>query len=157
MTNYYSTLGVSPAASAAEIKSAYRLRARAAHPDKGGSAEAFKSANEAFRILGDEASRRAYDAERRQWASKAGAILCRGCAAANIIRERPSTGQVATCATCGTELPLSATEASRLQKANLLKHAGRFVEEVGVDLAGAAADLAIGQIRLLRRRWTKGT
>jgi len=39
--NHYQVLGVDPGASARDIKAAYRARARAAHPDKGGSSEEF--------------------------------------------------------------------------------------------------------------------
>ncbi len=41
------------------------------HPDRGGDEEHMKSLNEAYRVLGDAAERRGYDAERR--ASRAGA------------------------------------------------------------------------------------
>eukprot|EP00929_Paragymnodinium_shiwhaense_P058538 TRINITY_DN29313_c0_g1_i1.p1 TRINITY_DN29313_c0_g1~~TRINITY_DN29313_c0_g1_i1.p1 ORF type:complete len:258 (-),score=37.19 TRINITY_DN29313_c0_g1_i1:129-902(-) len=45
------TLGVDGSASAPEIKKAFRKRALAAHPDKGGSAEAFCEVVEAFEAL----------------------------------------------------------------------------------------------------------
>jgi curved DNA-binding protein len=62
--DYYDILGVKPDASDAEIKSAYRKRARKFHPDvskEPGGEEKFKAANEAYEALKDPAKRRAYD------------------------------------------------------------------------------------------------
>lgn len=63
--DYYKTLGVSPDASAEEIKKAYRALAMKHHPDKNpGDREAeerFKSAAEAYEILGDLEKRKIYD------------------------------------------------------------------------------------------------
>ena len=44
----WETLGLKPRASATEIKRAYRLRALEAHPDRGGSAEAFRKLHTAY-------------------------------------------------------------------------------------------------------------
>ncbi|CAK9104731.1 unnamed protein product [Durusdinium trenchii] len=54
----YKTLDVLPSANENEIRSAYRRRALTTHPDKGGSAEAFRCVVEAFESL--------VDANRRQ-------------------------------------------------------------------------------------------
>ena len=63
--DYYDILGVSKSASAAEIKKAYRKKAIAYHPDKNpGDAEAekkFKTAAEAYEVLGDDQKRAKYD------------------------------------------------------------------------------------------------
>ncbi len=67
--DYYGILGVKPEASEAEIKSAYRKRARKFHPDvskEAGAEEKFKAANEAYEALKDPAKRRAYDQLRAQ-------------------------------------------------------------------------------------------
>jgi len=60
---HYDVLGVSPEASTAQIREAFRRLARAHHPDTSpsGSAESLAPINEAWRVLGDPASRRAYD------------------------------------------------------------------------------------------------
>lgn len=64
MKNYYTILGVSPSAHAADIKRAYRRLALQYHPDKNSSPEAerfFKEVNEAYETLGDPQLRYAYD------------------------------------------------------------------------------------------------
>ncbi|MCI0490218.1 MAG: DnaJ domain-containing protein [Blastocatellia bacterium] len=63
--DYYAVLGISEGASKEEIDRAYRSEARRRHPDGGGSEEDMKSLNEAHDILSDQATRKAYDAERR--------------------------------------------------------------------------------------------
>lgn len=60
----YETLGVSPSASADEIKRAYRKLARQYHPDinkEPGAEEKFKEINAAYEILSDEQKRKQYD------------------------------------------------------------------------------------------------
>lgn len=61
MSNYYDILGVSKEASAEEIKKAYRKLAMQHHPDKGGDETAFKSVQEAYDVLSDDAKRSNYD------------------------------------------------------------------------------------------------
>eukprot|EP00435_Cladocopium_sp_Y103_P017956 s1602_g4.t1 len=58
MKRLYKTLGLQPTATENEIRSAYRRCALSSHPDKGGSAEAFRSVVHAFETLID-VSRRA--------------------------------------------------------------------------------------------------
>lgn len=69
MKDYYKILGVSPNASAVEIKRAFRELAFRYHPDRnpGNEAEAearFKEINEAYAVLSDNVRRREYDAVR---------------------------------------------------------------------------------------------
>ena len=58
----YEVLDVPGDASAADIKKACRRAARSAHPDAGGSAEAFHELETAYSVLSDEARRARYDA-----------------------------------------------------------------------------------------------
>jgi len=64
-TDYYTLLGVSKQADAAEIKKAFRKKALKLHPDKNpddpNAEEKFKDLNEAYAVLSDEEKRRQYD------------------------------------------------------------------------------------------------
>lgn len=69
MKDYYRIIGLAPTAPLAEIKSAYRKRASALHPDRNPSAQAhadFQQLQEAYEVLSDTAKRRAYDDNRRR-------------------------------------------------------------------------------------------
>ncbi|OGY25490.1 MAG: molecular chaperone DnaJ [Candidatus Woykebacteria bacterium RBG_16_43_9] len=62
--DYYEILGISKTATEAEIKSAYRKKARAHHPDvdkSAGAEQRFKEINEAYQVLSDSQKREAYD------------------------------------------------------------------------------------------------
>ncbi|HYP52117.1 MAG TPA: J domain-containing protein [Pyrinomonadaceae bacterium] len=70
MVDYYKLLGVKQAASAAEIKSAYRRLARKRHPDVNGGSESaardFALIALAYRTLSDPQERAYYDDQRRK-------------------------------------------------------------------------------------------
>lgn len=57
----YDLLGVSPEASESELKKAYRKKALALHPDKGGDPELFKEVTGAYEALSDPSKREMYD------------------------------------------------------------------------------------------------
>jgi molecular chaperone DnaJ/curved DNA-binding protein len=68
--DYYQALGVSRDADAAEIKKAYRKRARKYHPDVYTGADAeekFKDINEAYQVLSDQDKRARYDRYGADW------------------------------------------------------------------------------------------
>jgi DnaJ-class molecular chaperone len=68
----YEVLGVSPAASTAELRRAYRKLALEHHPDRAGphSAPRFAQIAEAYRMLSDPTARTAYDAHRFERAAR---------------------------------------------------------------------------------------
>lgn len=57
----YHLLGIAKAASAAEVKSAYRRKVQQAHPDRGGDPDDFILLVRAFGLLADPDARRLYD------------------------------------------------------------------------------------------------
>ncbi len=61
MADYYAILGVKKGASKAEIKKAFRTKAKQHHPDKGGDEAKFKEINNAYEVLGDDQKRAHYD------------------------------------------------------------------------------------------------
>ena len=64
--DYYAILDSGEDASQEEIERLYKRLAMRHHPDRGGDAEYMKTINEAYRVLGNEATRRAYDASRNR-------------------------------------------------------------------------------------------
>lgn len=61
VTDPYKTLGVPRDADGAAIKSAYRARAKSAHPDSGGDVEAFARLTTSYELLLDPVRRKIYD------------------------------------------------------------------------------------------------
>ena len=69
MTDHYTTLGLSSAATLADIKKAFRLKASFYHPDKNSAVDAaarFRAVQEAYDVLSDADKRQAYDDNRRR-------------------------------------------------------------------------------------------
>jgi hypothetical protein len=63
--DYYSILGAGETASQDEIELLYKRLAMRHHPDRGGDGEEMKAINEAYGVLGNDATRCAYDAQRQ--------------------------------------------------------------------------------------------
>lgn len=61
MADLYAALGISRTATPEEIKSAYRAKAKATHPDHGGDPQAFQQVQMAYEVLADPDRREAYD------------------------------------------------------------------------------------------------
>ncbi len=61
MIDPYETLGVAREASTAQIKTAYRKRAKNAHPDTGGDTDTFARLNTSYEILSDPVRRKIFD------------------------------------------------------------------------------------------------
>jgi hypothetical protein len=69
MTDHYTTLGLSSAATLADIKKAFRQKASFWHPDKNAdpnAAERFRAVQAAYDVLSDADKRQAYDDNRRR-------------------------------------------------------------------------------------------
>ncbi|WP_309683461.1 DnaJ domain-containing protein [Polaromonas sp.] len=69
MTDHYTTLGLSSAATLAEVKTAFRQKASSLHPDKNPAADAagrFRAVQAAYDVLSDADKRQAYDENRRR-------------------------------------------------------------------------------------------
>jgi hypothetical protein len=62
--DHYETLGARHDSTREEIGRRYKRLASERHPDRGGSEEEMKDLNEAYRVLGDDAAREAYDSSR---------------------------------------------------------------------------------------------
>ncbi len=59
--DYYNILGIDKSASKADIKKAFRAKAKEHHPDKGGDEAKFKEINEAYEVLSDDQKKTQYD------------------------------------------------------------------------------------------------
>jgi curved DNA-binding protein CbpA len=70
--DYYFVLGVPASASKAEVDRQYKRLAAQHHPDLGGNEERMKLLNEAYGVLKDQASRRAYDLGRKPATGRSG-------------------------------------------------------------------------------------
>jgi DnaJ-class molecular chaperone len=69
MKDHYAALGLNSAATLADIKKAFRQQASLHHPDRSDAVDAaarFRSVQEAYEVLSDEARRQAYDDNRRR-------------------------------------------------------------------------------------------
>jgi curved DNA-binding protein CbpA len=69
MTDHYTALGVSSAATLADIKKAFRQKASFYHPDKNPAPDAaaqFRAVQEAYDVLSDADKRLIYDDNRRR-------------------------------------------------------------------------------------------
>lgn len=69
LTDHYSNLGLSSAATLADVKKAFRQQASFWHPDKNPAADAaarFRAVQEAYEVLSDVDKRQAYDDNRRR-------------------------------------------------------------------------------------------
>jgi DnaJ-class molecular chaperone len=69
MTDHYTTLGLTSAATLADVKKAFRQKASFWHPDKNTAVEAserFRAVQRAYEVLCDADKRQAYDDNRRR-------------------------------------------------------------------------------------------
>jgi curved DNA-binding protein CbpA len=149
--NHYCTLGVSPSASSEEIKSAYRHRAREAHPDCRGSAEQFRAVQAAYILLIDPAKRARYDAARRAWMAQIHAVECTACGHANRLTRLLPEGYIARCWHCKASLAVRPEDVQIAQRQILAQEIARVLDTVGSDLADLAVDGVRSGLGRLRR------
>ncbi len=69
--DYYDALGLGEDCTEAQVKAAFRKKAKDAHPDRGGDPDAFKRLNEAHEVLSDPEKRSEYE-RLRKYGSGAG-------------------------------------------------------------------------------------
>lgn len=100
---YYLVLGLTPSATAEEIRRAFRQKAKDLHPDRNPSADAkvlFQRVNEAHRVLSNEGTRARYDALRTDAEDEGDAGSAGG--ASSYSRRRPAAMIEPVICTCGT-------------------------------------------------------
>lgn len=114
MKNYYHLLDIAPSAGVADIRSAYKLKCKEYHPDKvaclGADLQAVAARkmtliNEAYRILGDKASRRLYDSNPKGNAVDRIYVVCRNCGYS--VQTNPEEEPITHCVVCGEEIRLT--------------------------------------------------
>ncbi|HOZ63499.1 MAG TPA: DnaJ domain-containing protein [Burkholderiaceae bacterium] len=69
MNDHYTALGLASSATLADIKKAFRQKASQYHPDRNTDADAparFRTVQEAYEVLSDDARRQSYDDNRRR-------------------------------------------------------------------------------------------
>lgn len=160
MENQYVILGISPQASADEIKSAYRRCVREAHPDHNGTGEKFHAVQAAYALLSDPEKRARYDAQRRAWMAQIGAVECLHCGHPNRLLRRPPPGYQARCWHCKAPLEVR-DEQFRLAERQAFAHeVARFLDEVAPDLTDLAVDgvrRGLGRVRRALGLGARGT
>lgn len=87
----YEVLGVAVTASGDELRRAYRRRLRETHPDTGGSPARFHAVQAAWEVIGDPASRSAYDRGASRSSTRPGSARPTGSSAWAARSAAPST------------------------------------------------------------------
>lgn len=147
MINLFALLGVGPTVGAEALRRAFRDKARHAHPDRGGSRDAFEALRAAYTTLRDPASRAEYERQFFAYLREQRAVLCPVCGEAS--RVPPDT--VLGCHRCQTDLPSrrrtvydSVDEAGqrfRQRGIALSEHAAEQLGHVGDRLVGEVSSL----------------
>lgn len=152
MINHYGILGIGLSATADEVKSAYRRRAREVHPDLSRSgARDFQLVEAAYRLLRDPARRAEYDRQLRAWLASVGKMLCERCGVANQIPTIPE-GFHARCGHCDTALPIDETSRRATVRTAIGIQVAGLVEDLGGEVMAMARDAALEGVDRLRAR-----
>lgn len=145
--NYYEILLIPITATPAEIKAAYRKRAREAHPDHGGTS--FVDVNEAYQVLGNPTTRAAYDEQFMAYVAQHALYPCPGCGTANRVGSIPD-GRKPVCGRCKRLLNVDEAQRQSQLKETLLRNLGGLLETVGVEAILLVQDAAVAGIGSLR-------
>lgn len=152
MINHYGILGIGFSATAEEVKSAYRKRAREVHPDLArSSAREFQLVEAAYRLLRDPMKRAEYDRQLRAWLASVGKVLCEQCGVANQIPAIP-TGFHARCGKCDGLLPIDEEQRRATVRTAIGMQVAGLVEDVGGEVLAMARDAAVEGLERLRTR-----
>eukprot|EP00928_Gymnodinium_smaydae_P038238 TRINITY_DN26416_c0_g1_i1.p1 TRINITY_DN26416_c0_g1~~TRINITY_DN26416_c0_g1_i1.p1 ORF type:complete len:511 (+),score=136.78 TRINITY_DN26416_c0_g1_i1:60-1592(+) len=139
---FYGLLGVRRSADDAQIRTAYRRRALATHPDKGGSASEFLEVVEAFEVLSDRGRRAAYDCE----------LLRAGCADGNF---GPSSAAAAPSvqrqAGCGAQTTAAAPSGEGTGPAEEKRAASMWHKLLALPLEEQLREIGVLSYRTLER------
>lgn len=152
MINHYGILGIGFSATAEEVKSAYRKRAREVHPDLArSSARDFQLVEAAYRLLRDPVKRAEYDRQLRDWLASVGKVLCERCGVANQIPAIPA-GFHARCGKCDALLPIDEAQRRATVRTAIGMQVARLVEDLGGEVLAIARDAAVEGLERLRTR-----
>lgn len=152
MINHYGILGIGFSATAEDVKSAYRKRAREVHPDVNRSgSRGFQLVEAAYRLLRDPVRRAEYDRQLRAWLASVGKLLCQGCGVANQIPTIP-VGFHARCGHCNATLPVDEVQRRASVRAAIGIQVAGLVEDVGEEMLAMARDAAVAGLNRLRMR-----
>lgn len=153
--NYFRILNVTSEVDDEGLKSAYRQRSRATHPDHGGSAEAFHEVNEAYQVLSDPVRRREWIRKYVLEAASFGHVVCERCFVVNRVRAfKP--GEAAYCAKCRTRLAITPEERNARYKEAVKDTIGDLLLTIGAESGELAKDAIVYGAQAIRRRFKLG-
>lgn len=151
--NYYRVLGIDASATADEIKSAYRRKARETHPDANRDARsaAFKDVSEAYEVLSSPERREAWEQSYREAAQALGLHVCKRCFSK--VRVRPfSSSEIPKCGDCRQVLDIDPEESRSQVREAMARQLGDLIETVGAETASFAKDAIKTGAAALRRK-----
>lgn len=150
--NHFRVLGITAAATAAEMKSAYRKRCLETHPDHGGKQDAFDEVTTAYAVLSDPTKRREWELAYLEQARVLGHFVCPSCFAINRIRAL-AEGEAARCAVCKTHLETSPEMRDVRYKEALRAQVSDLLLTLGAETGSLAKDAVVAAANGIRRRF----
>jgi curved DNA-binding protein CbpA len=152
MINHYGILSIGFSASADDVKSAYRKKAREVHPDAGHSGTRdFHLVEAAYRLLSEPKRRAEYDQQLRARLTSVGKVLCDVCGVANQIPTIP-VGFHVRCGRCNQALPIDEARRRSAIRIAIGHQVAGLVEDAGGEVLSMARDAAVEGLDRLRNR-----